>query len=206
VGFIALVIALVNSAIAGSNASSVATTRVGYSLARIGMLPRVLARIHPRFGTPTATLHVQMLFAIGYALALGFAFGGPLKALVFQGTISTILIIAIYICTGVSCLVFYLREHRDEFNVVLHLIIPLVASLVFIPVLLAAFGVNFAGLGIAPLAFPADYAPYVVYGWMAAGVAVLGYFALTSPERIARTGAVFTEQLTPEHATDQPPS
>ena len=39
------------------------------------------------------------------------------------------LIVIIYICTGVSCCVFYLREHRSEFNLFLHLLIPLAASL-----------------------------------------------------------------------------
>lgn len=48
-GFIVVIIALANSAIAGSNASAVATTRVGYALGRIGMLPRVpTPRASPR--------------------------------------------------------------------------------------------------------------------------------------------------------------
>lgn len=194
-GFIALVVTLVNSAVAGSNASSVSTTRVGFSLARIGMLPRALARIHPRFGTPSVALHVQIGIALAYALILGFLLGGPLNALVLQGTISTILIIAIYICTGVSCIVFYVRRRRHQINPLLHVLVPLVSSLVFIPVLAAAFGINFMGLGIAPLEAPANAAPYVVYAWMALGVLVLAYFAVRDPARIARTGAVFTEQL-----------
>jgi amino acid transporter len=187
-------IALVNSAIAGANASSVAATRVGYSLGRIRMLPRVLTRIHPAFGTPSVAVHAQAVLAIGYALILGFALGAPLKALVFQGTISTVLIVLIYICTGVSCAVFYLREHRDEFNPLLHLLIPLVASACFIPVLLAAFGVDFAGLGIEPLASPANFAPYVIGAWMLLGVIVLGYFTATDRKRITATRLVFGEE------------
>jgi amino acid transporter len=192
-GFIVVTIALVNSAIAGANASAVATTRVSYALGRIRMLPRVMARIHPRLGTPSVATHVQMLLAIGYALGVGFAFGDPLKALVFQGTISTILIVAIYMATGLSCIVFYLRERRSEFNPLLHGLIPLASFVLFIPVLLAALGVNFAGLGITPLAFPANDAPWVIYGWLAAGIGVLIYFFLTDRERIARTGLVFED-------------
>ncbi|MBV9451312.1 MAG: APC family permease [Streptosporangiaceae bacterium] len=198
-GFIAVTIALVNSAIAGANASAVATTRVGYALGRIRMLPRVMARVHPRLGTPSVATHVQMLLAIGYALGVGFAFGAPLKALVFQGTISTILIVAIYMATGLSCIVYYLRERRAEFNPLLHGLIPLATFVLFIPVLLAAFGVDFAGLGITALAFPANDAPYVIYGWLAAGIVVLIYFFVTDRERIARTGLVFeeTQAVTP---------
>src|ERR1019366_7143393 len=74
------------------------------------------------------------------------------------GTISAVLIIAIYICTGISCIVFYRREHRHEINPLLHIVIPFVGSIAFIPVLLAAFGIDFAGLGITSLAWPANYA------------------------------------------------
>lgn len=192
-GFIAVTIALVNSSLAGSNASAVAATRVGYALGRIRMLPRVMARVHPKFGTPSVATHVQMLLAIGYALGVGFAFGAPLKALVFQGTISTILIVAIYMATGLSCISYYLRERRGEFNVLLHGLIPLATFVLFIPVLLAAFGVNFAGLGITPLAPPANEAPYVIYGWLGFGILVLIYFLVTDRSRIARTGFVFEE-------------
>jgi amino acid transporter len=192
-GFIAVTIALVNSSIAGANASAVAATRVGYALGRIHMLPRVMARVHPRFGTPSVATNVQMLLAIGYALGVGFAFGDPLKALVFQGTISTIVIVAIYMATGLSCIAYYLRERRAEFNVLLHGLIPLATFVLFIPVLLAALGVNFAGLGITPLASPANDAPFVIYGWLLLGIGVLIYFLATDRSRIARTGLVFEE-------------
>lgn len=59
---------------------------------------------------------------------------------------------------------------------------------------------DFAGLGIQPLAAPASYAPYVVYGWMALGVAVLIYFLATDRDRIAATRLVFTEGEEPAQA------
>lgn len=159
----------------------------------VGLLPHIMARVHPRFGTPSVATHVQMALAIAYALGVGFAFGDPLKALVFQGTISTILIIAIYMTTGLSCIAYYLRERRAEFNVLLHGLIPLAVFVLFIPVLLAALGVDFAGLGITPLAFPANDARYVIYAWLAAGLLVLAYFLVTDRSRIARTGQIFDE-------------
>ncbi|MBO0804289.1 MAG: APC family permease [Nocardiopsaceae bacterium] len=195
-GFIAVTIALVNSAVAGSNASAIATTRVGYSLARIRMLPSVMARVHPRLGTPSVATHVQMAVAIGYALIAGFAFGAPLKALVFQGTLSGVVIVIIYMATGLSCISFYLRERRDEFNILLHGLIPLASCLLFAPVLLAALGVDFGGLGLTPLTPPASYAPYVIYAWLAIGLGVLGWFLATDRSRIARTGLVFEDKAT----------
>ena len=114
------------------------------------------------------------------------------------------LIVVIYICTGVSCCVFYLREHRSEFNLFLHLLIPLAASLLFIPVLLAAFGVDFAGLGIEPLASPASFAPYLIVVLMLLGVLVLAYFARSDPERIKATRKIFDEEGKPGPVSRSP--
>jgi len=197
-GFIAVIIALVNSGIAGSNASSTATTRVGYAMGRIGLLPRVFTSVNERFRTPTWAVHVQALFAMAYLVILGFVLHGPLNALVLQGTISTILIVAIYILTCASCIVYYLREQRRHFNVLLHLLVPLVGALALVPVLLAAFGVDFAGLGITGLTYPADLAPLICLAWMVVGVGLLSYFMVRDRSRIAETRRVFTEETPAE--------
>jgi amino acid transporter len=202
-GFIAVVIALVNSGIAGSNASSTATTRVGYAMGRVGLLPRVFTAVNERYRTPTWAVHVQAVFALAYLVVLGFVLHGPLNALVLQGTISTILIVAIYILTCVSCIVYYLRAQRRHFNVLLHLLIPLVGALALIPVLLAAFGVDFAHLGITGLTYPADLAPLICLAWMVLGLALLGYFLIRDRSRIAETRRVFTEETPAERESAQ---
>jgi amino acid transporter len=193
-GFIAVVIALVNSGIAGSNASSTATTRVGYAMGRVGLLPRVFTAVNQKYKTPTWAVHVQALFALAYLVALGFALHGPLNALVLQGTISTILIVAIYILTCVSCTVYYLRTQREHFNVLLHLMIPLLGAAALVPVLLAAFGVDFAGLGITGLTYPASLAPLICLAWMVLGLILLAYFTARDRSRITETRRVFTEE------------
>jgi amino acid transporter len=202
-GFIAVIIALVNSSVAGSNASSVATTRVGYALGRIGMLPRALTHINEKTGTPTVAVAVQAVFAIAFALGLGFALGGPLKALLLQGTISTVLIVVIYILTCASCVSYYLRERRGEFNLLLHGVIPVLGVLVFVPVLLAGLGIDFGGLGIQPLAYPATIAPWVIYAWLAIGAGVLGYFLVRDRRRLAQTRELFTEAVGGGHEQPQ---
>lgn len=197
-GFIAVVIALVNSGLAGSNASSTATTRVGYAMGRVGLLPRVFTTVNERYKTPTWAVHVQAVFALAYLLVLGFALHGPLNALVLQGTISTILIVAIYVLTCVSCIVYYLRAQRRHFNVLLHLVVPLIGALALIPVLLAAFGIDFAHLGITGLTYPADLAPLICLAWMVLGLILLGYFMVRDRSRIAETRRVLTEETPAE--------
>ncbi|MDQ6709941.1 MAG: APC family permease [Candidatus Dormibacteraeota bacterium] len=193
-GLIVVILAVLNSAIANSNAGANAATRVGYSLARIGLLPRVLARIHPRFQTPYWAVNVQALGGIVLALALGALTGGPLPAFALLGTIAGIIVVVIYILTNLSNLMFYLRERRDEFNILWNGIVPVVGSLIFLPALAAALGIDFANLGIGALSPPSNLAPIVIGIWMLAGVVALIYFAVRNPSRIADTGRVFLDE------------
>ena len=196
-GIIIVILAVLNSAIANSNAGVNAATRVGYALARIGLLPRMLGRIHPKFATPYVAVNVQSAGGIILAVALGIVAGGPLNAFALLGTVATIIVVAIYILTNLSNLVFYLREQRAEFNVLLNGIVPIVGTLVFLPALVAAFGIDFAGLGITALAPPANLAPIIIGVWMAVGVALLIYFAVRDPGRITQTGRVFLDEGEP---------
>src|SRR6202521_3795790 len=193
-GLIIVILAVLNSAIANANAGANAATRVGYSLARIGLLPRMLQKIHPRFRTPYVAVNVQALGGIILAVALGFAAGGPLPAFALLGTIATIIVICIYILTNISNIVFYAREKRSEFNIFLNLIVPVVGSLIFLPALVASFGIDFLGLGIPPLTAPANLAPYIILVWMLIGIGALVYFLRRDPTRLAQTGRIFLDE------------
>jgi amino acid transporter len=193
-GLIIVILAVLNSAIANSNAGANAATRVGYSLARIGLLPQMLKRVHPQFRTPYVAVNVQAIGGIILAVGLGVVAGGALPAFALLGTVATIIVVTIYILTNLSNLVFYLRERRDEFNLLWNGIVPVVGSLIFLPALVAAFGIDFAGLGILPLSAPSNLAPLIIVIWMLAGIALLIYFAARKPERIAETGRVFLDE------------
>jgi len=190
---ILVLLAILNSAFANSNPGANAATRVGYALARVGILPRALARVHPRFKTPYMAVHVQGALGIALALILGFALGSPLNAFALLGTMATIIIVIIYILTNLSNIVFYLREKREEMNPLLNIVAPAVGIIIFIPVLVAAFGVDFGGLGIAGLTAPANAAPWIVLAWLAIGVAVFLYLNSRAPGRIQETATTFIE-------------
>jgi len=190
---ILVLLAIINSAFANSNAGANAATRVGYALARVGILPKALAQVHPRYKTPYIAVHVQGALGIGVALILGFALGGPLNAFALLGTVATIIIVLIYILTNLSNLAFYIREHRDELNPFLNVVVPVLGTLIFIPVLLAAFGIDFGGLGIASLTAPANAAPWVVIAWLAIGVVLYVYLSSRAPGRIQETAKTFIE-------------
>lgn len=190
---ILVLIAIINSAFANSNAGANAATRVGFALGRVGLLPHALATVHPKYKTPYIAVHVQGALGIAIALILGFALGGPLLAFALLGTIATLIIVCIYILTNLSNIVFYMREHRDEMNPLLNIVVPVVGIIIFIPVLLASFGIDFGGLGIAGLTSPANAAPWIVLAWLLIGAAVFFYLNARSPGKIKETATTFIE-------------
>jgi amino acid transporter len=190
---ILVLLAIVNSAFANSSAGANAASRVGFALGRVGILPRALAQIHPRYKTPHIAVHVQGALGIVVAIVLGFALGGPLLAFALLGTIATLIIVLIYMLTNLSNLFFYFREQRSELNWIWNFIVPIVGTVIFIPVLLAAFGIEFLGLGITPLSAPANAAPWIVLVWLVLGAIVFGYLTSRSPGRIQETATTFLE-------------
>ena len=197
---ILVLLAILNSAFAGANAGANAATRVGFALGRVGILPRALARAHPRFTTPFVAVHVQGALGIAVALILGFALYNvgpsptPLNAFALLGTVATLVIVCIYILTNLANIAYYWRVRRKELNVVWNLMMPVAGILIFIPVLLASFGVDFAGLGIVGLAPPASAAPAVVVVWMLIGALLYFYLLSRSPASITETATTFVEK------------
>lgn len=190
---ILVLLAIINSAFANSSAGANAASRVGFALGRVGILPRALAQIHPKYKTPYIAVHVQGALGIVLAIVLGFALGGPLNAFALLGTIATLVIVLIYILTNLSNVLYYWREQRGELNWIWNFIVPIVGTLIFIPVLLAAFGIDFAGLGISALTAPANAAPWVVLAWLVLGAILFAYLSTSSPGRIQETATTFIE-------------
>jgi len=203
-GIILVILAVLNSAIANSNAGVNAATRVGYALGRIGLLPRAFSRVHNQFKTPYIAVNVQALGGIVLAVGLGIVTGSPLNAFALLGTVATIIVVTIYILTNLSNLVFYARERSGEFNWLLNGVVPIVGSIIFLPALVAAFGIDFAGLGIGALTPPSNLAPLIIGIWMVVGFVLLLYFSVRQPERIAQTGTVFLDE--PEGAPSPQPA
>jgi amino acid transporter len=197
-GWIIVFIALVNSSIANANAGANAATRAAYAMARIGLLPRRLAAIDPRRRTPYIAIHVQAIGGIILALILGWLVKGPLNGVGLLGTIATLLVIPIYLLTAISCFTYYWLYRRQEFNVFLHLIVPLIALIFFVPTEVASFGINFAGLGISSLSWPSYYAPWVVLIWVILGIILLVYYMRTRPTRLRETADVYMEEIAAE--------
>lgn len=198
-----VILAIANSALANANAGLLAGTRVWYSLARIRILPSILSRVHPRHRTPVVAVHVQGALNIVVALIAGFATGSALNGVALLGTIFTFVIIPLYILTNLSNIVYHLTTARPEFNWILHGTIPALGIIIFIPVLVASAGFDFAGLGIAPLAYPASLAGPIVGAWLLLGIGVYVYYRRKDRARLMKIGVVFLDE---DDASDMLPT
>lgn len=184
---------LLNSIIANINAGSNAATRMAFSLGRARALPGIFATVHEPSGTPIVAVRVLMIGSLSIALILGLTLGGgPLAVLAAFATTIVVLGVCCYLLVAISCTVFYLREKRDEFNPLLHLVVPLLAVLTISPVLLAALGIKFAGLDIAPLTGPAIWGLWLALAWLALGVAYAAILTKIRPGSMTAMSHIFT--------------
>src|SRR5579864_3965004 len=153
-GWVVVFLAILNSTFANGNAGTLATTRTWYAMARVGVLPSPLARVHPRWNSPFVGVAVQLIVTLAIGLPIGLHFG-PTVAFVFLATILTGIMIAIYMVFNLSCLMYYARRARPEFNWLLHGIIPVLGIVAFLPAWFTAMGIGGSVLKfVAPLPYP----------------------------------------------------
>jgi amino acid transporter len=167
-------------------------------MGRIRLLPRPLEHVNPRWRSPDVAVVVQFVVGVGVSLWLGLQYT-PLTAFALVGTIVTAVIIAIYMVVNLACLVFYLREGRDEFHPFLHGLVPVLGILAFLPAFLTAVGIEAFDF-VSALPYPISLVGPVVGIWYAIGLVFLVVLITRRPERLRETGRVFMEDRAGEAA------
>ena len=143
-------------------------------------------------------------FGVGLVLTLWLGEQyGPTTAFALVGTIITGAILPIYIAVNISCIVFFLRERRAEFNVFKHLIPPVLGIALFVPGFFTGLGIPVFKF-ISKLSYPLNLAGIVIIAWYAIGIVLMIYFSIRHPDRIKNTSKVFIETETPELAGSSP--
>jgi amino acid transporter len=206
-GWVVVFLAIANSAIANSNAGANATTRTWFAMGRIRLLPAAFARIHPTRHSPYVAVTVQLIVGLVVSLWLGNQFT-PIDAFALVATIVTTVVVLIYILVNLACIFFYLRERRAELNPLLHIVVPVLGILAFIPAWFTALGVGKGVFNwVSPLPYPLNRAGLVVGIWFAIGIVFLIYLQAKHPERIRETGRIFLDdEPAPGPSPELPPT
>jgi hypothetical protein len=96
----------------------------------------------------------------------------------------------------VAAIGFFLREGRDEFNVLKHVVVPVLGIIAMVIGFLSALGgvtIPVIGLDIPPLPEPFNYAPLVAGIWMLIGLVAYAVLRMRNPEAIGELGAAVAE-------------
>lgn len=161
-----VMLAFLNSVAAVCVACANVGTRMWYSMARSGSFPKALAKLHPVHKTPTNAIIAQMFLNIGAGLFVGAVWGSETGFFFATGIVLVLAVTVVYIMANLAVYVFYRREHRDEFNWLLHFIFPLVSSVVLIYACYRGFFDPFPDA-------PYNMGPFIVGGWLLIGVGML---------------------------------
>ena len=177
-------LAILNSALANANAGVNAASRVLFAMGRIRALPGILSRVN-RFRTPDIAIIFTMIVAVVATLWPGLVYG-PAVAFNLLGTIIGIPIIVVYMATCLAVPFFYQREHRGEFNIGWHIIVPAIPFIVLAIVLYFQF-------------VPLPAAPYNLAGplcaaWFVLGLIIVVVLTLRVPQAMTRSSEIYLEE------------
>ncbi|MGH3262022.1 MAG: APC family permease, partial [Trebonia sp.] len=159
-----LLLALLNSALAVTIASTNVTTRMWFSMARSGALPHQLAKLSKRFKTPVNALFLQTIISVVAGLGVA-ALIGPAKVFDVVGLMFTFALIPVFVLGAVACFLLYRREYRSDFNWLLHVVCPIIT-------IVALITVGYYSLNPAPVS-PFSWALPICGAWLIVGLIIL---------------------------------
>jgi amino acid transporter len=176
-GWLLVLFAVLNSAMACGVAAQNAVCRVYFAMARAGSFPKWFAYIHPKYRTPWNALIFQTI-ALNLIFGLGVAFLIGADGEFFYGGVQlTLGLIWVYITANLGVFLYYRTEQRrNEFNFLLHVALPAVASIALI---LVAYNSVFP---LPAQGSPSWWAIVIAPAWMVIGVILVLFIKKTRAE------------------------
>jgi amino acid transporter len=200
-GGLLVIFAILNSCIANANASATAATRSLFAMGRATLISRWFAEVHPEYRSPINAVHFQAVLGIVVAVGLGLLLtddpfeGAPgLNVYVWLGTLVGLLFAGMYIAVNLACIGYFMREKRDEFNVVKHLIIPILGVIAMIPAVLAVIGgvtIPILNIELSPYENSLRWTAPAVGIWLVLGVIAYFYLRSRNPRGLEAMNAVY---------------
>jgi amino acid transporter len=149
------------SGFASALGTAAAASRILFAMGRDGFGSTRLGTSAERTGAPAAALAVVMTIAVAAILGMWFWNLGAVSAFFYPGTIGVLSLIVAYIVTNIGAIRLFtiVRGERDW-----RLIPPVLAIAILAYVLYR---------NVVGQVFPFDWFPWVVAGWLAAGLVIV---------------------------------
>jgi amino acid transporter len=179
--WVLVLLAMFSSTLAVCQACNNVSTRIWFKMGETGTLPKWFGHVHPKHKTPTNAILANLALSLGVGLGVGFALNASRSYLLTNGLILVLAVLYIYVSANVAVAFYYLRQRRQEFNPILHIVLPVVSTAALIYVTIKSF---------QPFpTFPYNYAPLIDGIWFAIGLIILGYLWVTKRDAwIAKAG------------------
>jgi amino acid transporter len=196
VGWVIVFLAIANSVTACANAANITTTRTLFAMSRARVLPDRLATINKaKVPGPAQWLTTGIALV---AAVITAAIWGPGPAATFLLTITSGIIIVLYIVSAITCVTLYYRRYRSEFSWLKHALPALLVVVCFVPAFLATFGIR-AFRFVTPLAWPETLIAPICIAWLIVGIGVAVYLRRTRSQGVSGVRDLYREAV-PEAA------
>jgi amino acid transporter len=181
-GWVLVLLAMFSSVVAVSVSANNVSTRMWYSMARAGALPRFLTKVHPVYRTPMNAILLQFGLNCVSGILVGLWLKPDVGFNLLTGLTLVLSVLFVYTLANYGVYRYYRHQRPDEFSPFTH---------AFIPLALTAFLAYLLYKSFNPFpASPYKYAPLIVGGWVLIGVGVLWYMSVSGREEwLLKAGA-----------------
>jgi amino acid transporter len=181
-GWVLVLLAMFSSVVAVSVSANNVSTRMWYSMARAGALPKFLTKVHPVYRTPTNAIWLQFGLNCVSGILVGLWLKPDVGFNLLTGLTLVLSVLFVYTLANYGVYRYYRHQRPEDFSPFTHAFVPL-ALTVFLAYLL------YKSFNPFP-ASPYKYAPLIIGGWVLIGVGVLWYMASTGREEwLLKAGA-----------------
>ena len=189
--WVLLLFALLNSAIALSIACFNGGTRTWYAMGRSGVLPKMVGKVNPTRKTPVNAISLQVGVQV-LAFACVLIWGAEDVFFSWANAI-TIGLVLMYVLCNIGVVRYYLTEGRAQFNPLLHIVVPAVASAAGVVVVWKSYFSPFTSTG------PVFWGLMTFIVVLVLTVVILIYLRVTGKEDWMRRAQLVFEQSGGSH-------
>ena len=184
--WVLLLFALLNSAIALSIACFNGGTRTWYAMGRSGVLPKMVGKVNPTRKTPVNAISLQVGVQV-LAFVCVLIWGAEDVFFSWANAI-TIGLVLMYVLCNIGVVRYYLTEGRAQFNPLLHIVVPVIASAAGVVVVWKSYFSPFTSTG------PVFWGLMTFIVVLVLTVAILIYLRVTGREDWMRRAQLVFEQ------------